>query len=98
MHAHRISSILLTSVIAASAVAKSPPLVVTATTVAIVRASSGGMRLPDQVVDLAKHEVGEVDLNDPKITHPRRHLDDDELAAFRKAWQAIVALEAEKNS
>ena len=84
----------LTSVAAAS-----PALpLVTATTAAITRCASGGMRQHDQVVDLAKHEIGEVDFANPKLVLHPRHLDDDELAALVKAWQAIAAEDVKKPS
>lgn len=93
------SVLSLTSLLLGSGAVASPtPLVVTPTTAAIVRSASGGMRLADQVVDLVKQEIGELDLHNPKVVNHRRHLEPDELTALLKAWQPILAVEAAKPS
>jgi hypothetical protein len=98
MQPHSIVLVLFASLFSSAAFAGPAPPVVTVTTVSIVRASSGGKRMADQIVDLVKHDIGEVDLDDPSIVRNRRHLEDDELAALLAAWRSIPTTPAKQPS
>jgi hypothetical protein len=98
MKPRSIVLVLLASLLSSAAFARPAPPVVTVTTVSIVRASSGGKRMADQIVDLVKHDIGEVDLDDPSLVRNRRHLEDDELAALLAAWRSITAMPANQPS